>query len=260
VNKFLFNDLLPSSIKDDPKFKAASQCLDKLFSDFNERRDKLLIYSNIDGLDEQTLDDIAWGWNLGYDNGYSLLETIDEKRALIKNTLRMHQHKGTRWSLESVAGILNIPLTIVEWWEDSSTGLEPFEFDIYVDAGNRDLTPKFYADVNRLVQALKNARSHLRRVQTILAVKHISRLGIASIGAAFVRVMPKKIHIVNIKINSELLQDAIDSSTGNYAVINGLKILFSGNSFEYMASPGNYAYTVYISGGKAITGNFTVGE
>ena len=69
LDNFKFNDLLPSSIKDDPKFKAASEALDNIFVKTNERVKELLIYSRIDELDEQTLDDLAWQFGIDYFEG-----------------------------------------------------------------------------------------------------------------------------------------------------------------------------------------------
>jgi len=261
MEEFLFNDLLPESIKNDAKIKAISKCMDYIFSAFNGDERKLLIYSRIDELDEQTLDDIAWGWGLNYETGYNLLETIEEKRALVKNALQIHKHKGTRFATERAAKLLNITCEIIEWWEDETGELEPFEFRVDAGSDTRDLTPEFFANLNKLVNATKNVRSHMKGVRAILAATHVYSIGVASLGAAFVEVFPKIEYRVTVKINSELLQDAINNSVGNWAVINGAKIPFNGNSFVYVAEePGEYTYTVYISGAKSVTGTFKVGE
>ena len=213
--KFNFNDLLPHSIKDDPKIKAASQCLDTLFEKHNDRVKNQLIYSRIDELDEQTLDDIAWQWNLNYDNGYSLLETIEEKRELVKSALQLHKYLGTRWSIERAGKILNMPIEIIEWWETKyETTLQPGEFDVFVDANQRGVSDKFYSDVINLINSLKNARSHLRRIQAIISINANLFIGSACILGGITRVIseiPKEIEIKMDKYIGLASQQAIVS-------------------------------------------------
>jgi len=67
-------------------------------------------------------------------------------------------------------------------------------------------------------------------------------------------------YLVTISIKSDLLQEAIDNSAGNYAMINGFKYPFDGNALEFMAIADNYFYTIYLNGAKSVTGTFTVGE
>jgi len=200
--KFSFNDLLPHSIKDDPKIKAASECLDMLFEKHNDRVKNQLIYSRIDELDEQTLDDIAWQWNLNYDNGYSLLETIEEKRELVKSALQLHKYLGTRWSIERAGKILNMPIEIIEWWETKyETTLQPGEFDVFVDANQRGVSDKFYGDVINLINSLKNARSHLRRIQAIMSISGDFFMGAACVLGGITKVIPETPRKIEVKMD-----------------------------------------------------------
>jgi phage tail P2-like protein len=189
--KFSFNDLLPHSIKDDPKIKAASQCLDMLFEKHNERVKKQLIYSRIDELDEQTLDDIAWQWNLGYDNGYSLLHNIEAKRELVKTTLQLQKFKGTRWSIERIGEILDMPIEIIEWWEEEADDLEPFEFYAHIDTAKRGTYPAFFANARKLIESLKNARSHLRAVRMLISQSNEFYVGAANHQAILIYAYPE---------------------------------------------------------------------
>jgi len=182
VNKFNFNDLLPGSIKDDPKFKAISECLDDAFENFKDNLQDLIIFARIDSLEENILDDLAWEWNLSYHDGYSLLADIEEKRNLIRNAIILKKHKGTRWSIERIGELLNMPITIIEWWEnyENSTELQPFEFDVSVDANQRGVSDEFYEKAIKLISSLKNSRSHMRRIQARLFVSgnfHIGAIG-----------------------------------------------------------------------------------
>jgi phage tail P2-like protein len=181
MDEFKFADLLPGSIKNDLKFKAAAACLDKLFEQTNQRIKTMLIYSRVDELDEQTLNDLAWQFHLDYSEGFNLSQNIHEKRELIKNAIKVHWYKGTRWSLETVAEIMQMPIVIMEWWEnlDCGTNLEPYEFDLHVDTSVRGMEENFYTDIIQLVNSLKNVRSHLRRIHamTVLNLKFYMGVG-----------------------------------------------------------------------------------
>jgi phage tail P2-like protein len=166
LTTFKFNDLLPLSVKDDPKFVAASTCLDKLFNGFDERVKLMFIYSRIDELDSQQLDDLAWQWNIGYYEGYSFAETLEDKRALVKNAIMLHWHKGTLWAMKSVPRFLGMPAFSVEWFEADLLGteMEPYEFDFAIDTGVRGASPTIQQDIRNLINNLKNTRSYLRHI------------------------------------------------------------------------------------------------
>jgi phage tail P2-like protein len=192
VDSFSFNNLLPHSIKDDQKFKAASQCLDDLFSNFNKRVKELLIYSRIDELDEQMLDDLAWQWNIDYDDGYRFITNIQEKRDIVKSALQLHKYRGTRWSIDKIGDILNMPIEIIEWWQSEyAIGLEPYEFDAFVDANQRGVSEQFYIDVGKLINSLKNVRSHLRKIQAIISINDNFYLGSACVAGNIGNVFPE---------------------------------------------------------------------
>ena len=193
LSEFKFNDLLPMSIREEPKIKAASQCLDMLFRQTYERNKQVLIYSRIDDLGEEELTDLAWQFNLDWYEGWSLATNIEEKRELVKNAIVLKWHKGTRWSIERIAEILDMPLEVIEWWEYNELGttLEPYEFEIHVDAAKRGVSKTFYTELENLVQNLKNVRSHMRRIQAILAIKQKVFVGACKSVVDFVRIYPE---------------------------------------------------------------------
>jgi len=168
LQEFKFRDLLPSSVRDAEKFAAAARCLDELLAETDAQVKSALIYARIDEPDEPLLSNLAWQFNLdGYD-GYALAQTPGEKRALVKNAVQLKWHKGTRWSVERVFELLNLEGAVAEWWESDDPAFNPYEFDLDVTPGLRPLNMTFYSDVIRLVYALKNVRSHLRRIRIIV--------------------------------------------------------------------------------------------
>jgi len=206
VNKTKFNDLLPGSIKDDPKLKVISECIDNVFAKIRENIPNLIIFARIDSLDESTLDDLAWEWNLNHYDGYNLLTDIQEKRDLVKNAIRLKKYKGTRWALERIGEILNMPITLIEWWEnfEYGTGMLPYEFDVFVDANQRGVTDEFYINVMNLVKSLKNARSHIRKIQSMLLVNATLFLGTTSLSIQIKTVFPEFFKEMDVPVNQSV--------------------------------------------------------
>jgi len=192
LSNFKFNDLLPSSVKDAAKFKAASECLDKLFDRFDERVRMMLIYSRIDELNNQQLDDLAWQWNIGYYEGYSFAQTLEDKRALIKHAIQLHWHKGTKWALESVPIFLGMPAFTVEWFESDLLGtyMNPYEFDIAIDTSVRGASDTLHHEIRELINNLKNVRSYLRHVILMMSWKVTAHFGLTSQNVKAGKVLP----------------------------------------------------------------------
>lgn len=236
MNNFTFNDLLPSSIKDDSKFRAASECLDGLLEQTNSRIPELLVYSRIEELDEQALDDLAWQLSIDYYEGYSLVTTIEEKRNIVKNATLMKAHKGTRFSLERIGELLNMPLEIVEWWQtDVELTLEPYEFDIFLDAGVRGAKENFYPDLIRLVNSLKNVRSHLRRIKAIISIKQNFYMGVYGGLVDVKSVFPQ----LNKEIEARM---SVYLACGHYSYLSG-QVLPNMNKYFLITEQGDYLLT-----------------
>ncbi|MCL1826552.1 MAG: phage tail protein I [Candidatus Cloacimonetes bacterium] len=220
--------MLPSSIQDDPKFIAASECLDSLFLRASEKLNYLLIYSRIDELDEQALSDLAWQFNLDWYEGWSLTETIDERRYLVKEATKLKWHKGTRFSIERVADILNMPISITEWWEDATNELEPGEFKIEVDTSQKGSYDNLEGDIIQLVYALKNVRSHLKTIQQIINQKLTMYIGVVGLMAEFGKVFPPH------KMIDSLLR--LFTKMGSYSFLKG-KVLPKSDDYEDIFEP-----------------------
>lgn len=197
---FTFNELLPDSIKNIPKFKAASQVLDKVLAETSEQMKDVLIWARIDELPEPVLDNLAWQLHIEGFEGYGLAETIEQKRAVIKESINLHRLKGTRWSVERIFELLDMEGLILEWWEEGAEleQLQPYEFTIQVEAGNRPMDGEFYTNVLRVIDELKNVRSHLRGIMTIMSlVKGRVNMGLGANFGIEQRVWPR----LNLNMN-----------------------------------------------------------
>jgi len=192
LSDFKFNDLLPLSVQNDPKFLAASTCLDKLYTGFDERVKSALVYSRIDELDHQQLDDLAEQWNIGYYEGYKFAESLEDKRALVKHAIMLHWHKGTVWALESVPVFLGMPSFLVEWFDADLLGthMEPYEFDLAIDTGVRGALPTIQQDIRNLINNIKNVRSYLRHIILMSTWKITAYFGVQRQGVNIGTIRP----------------------------------------------------------------------
>lgn len=177
-----FYDLLPASIRDDAQMTAAAEVLDRQFAVVDPRVPLVLIWSRIDVMAEPLLSNLAYQLHLEGYEGWHLAETLEQKRALLKESIILHFRKGTRWSVERAFELLDMRGIITEWWEaPDDPYFFPYEFDIDIEAV-RPITEQLHRDLIELVFALKNVRSHLRKYRI-----HLTNQGkIPKIAAALV--------------------------------------------------------------------------
>ena len=124
--------------------------------------DQARVISNIDGLDEQLLDILAYDFKVDWwDPEYS----IDEKRRTLKGSWRVHKILGTKAAVETAIRAI-YPLTTVEEWFEY--GGEPYHFrlniDITSDSGDRARQKRVLERVN----FYKSLRSHSDGVRYFL--------------------------------------------------------------------------------------------
>ena len=88
----------PLIIRRDAKYKAIADLGLRLYD-----IDKTLIMSNlVDIVPVKLLPLLAEKWSVLGNDGWSLAESEDAKRRLIKSSVELHRHKGTVWSIREV--------------------------------------------------------------------------------------------------------------------------------------------------------------
>lgn len=186
-----FYDLLPVSIRDDPQMRSAAETLDRQFAVIDPCVPLVLIWSRIDVMEEPILSNLAYQLHLEGYEGWHLAETLAQKRALLKESIKLHFHKGTRWSVERAFELLDMRGVITEWWEaPDDPYFFPYEFDIDIEA-TRPITERLHHDLLELVFALKNVRSHLRKYRINLSNQgKVPKIAAALISGVAVTVYP----------------------------------------------------------------------
>ncbi|RTQ95599.1 phage tail protein I [Lysinibacillus telephonicus] len=149
-------DLLPESLKNDPDIIAASKAVDLGFSVVVNAVDKSLILPRIDQLESDVLDHVAYFFHVDF---YDRSLDIETKRKLIKESVYIHQIKGTPAAVEILIETLFDEGTVEEWFD---YGGNPYRFRVVTS--NQSVTQERAEEFLRALNTVKNTRSHLDSV------------------------------------------------------------------------------------------------
>lgn len=126
----------------------------------------LLVYL-IDNVSVSVLPHLAEQFSVtGYD-GWVLMTTEAERRALIKTAIAKHYHKGTPYAIKRILADVGIVAEIPEWWQYE--GL-PFHFQAEIDTSGLEISAEKMNLIERLIGEYKNVRSVLDFIAFITSV------------------------------------------------------------------------------------------
>ncbi|WP_377153667.1 phage tail protein I [Roseateles sp. UC29_93] len=104
---------------------------------------------------------LAWGSST---DGWQEALTEQARRALVRDSVAIHQRKGTAGAIRRVLDAIGASIDLAEWQQ---TGGAPYTFTLTVWAGNNPtagddglINLELYARIRRMVDAVKNERSH----------------------------------------------------------------------------------------------------
>ena len=147
-------DILPERLKT-REILAIANALDGQLKEITKSIFDIVIMPRIDEMPEDIVDNLAWQLHVDFYEPLGL--DLDKKRALVKNSIVWHRHKGTKYALESIIRTLFLTdFKIEEWFE---YGGEPYFFRIVSRDALRE--KEQYNDLIRAVHELKNERSWL---------------------------------------------------------------------------------------------------
>jgi phage tail P2-like protein len=121
---------------------------------------------------------LAWAMSV---EGWEAAETEEQQRALIRQSIPIHKHKGTVGAIRRVLKAVGVTADYKEWTQ--IPGAVPYTFELTAWANdNRPgegsiLSPQLFQRLRALVDATKNERSHYRLK---LGARFDSALGLAS--------------------------------------------------------------------------------
>lgn len=125
LNDLEFIRLLPYWMRGDLANIGLSHGIDEVCQPVIAAMDDLPMWDRIDSLPEDALDELAWEFNLlWYDSG----ATIQTKRDLVRNGLKVWGKLGTKWAVETVITAYFGEGYIKEWFEYEG---QPGHFSVY---------------------------------------------------------------------------------------------------------------------------------
>lgn len=107
-------DLIPPNLQNDEKVKSAAEALDREFKKVTNLIPTLMIMHHIDDLEEPWIDDLAWQFHVDF---YDPDLPIQQKRALVKNSLAWHKRKGTPSAVKELVSTVFGSGEVQEWFE-----------------------------------------------------------------------------------------------------------------------------------------------
>ena len=162
-------DILPEYFSDKANVKALAFALNRALQKFMLYCSHISVFAVIDELPGYVVDRMALDLNTQYyDDSFNIVT----KRNLVKNTMLWYMTAGTPKAVEELIGIAFGAGSLKEWWE---YGGEPYYFRVRAEV---PLTESSIEKFTRIIQNVKNARSHLEAVEVFREIYQPIYLGV----------------------------------------------------------------------------------
>lgn len=149
-------DLQTAYMKQDPTTQGLCAALQPIFTQLANEVKACLIFSMVDELEDDILDELAWQMHVDW---YDANAETEAKRKIIKTAFKIHRLRGTPYAVEEVVKAYFSEAEIKEWFE---YGGDPYMFRVIVDSSA--MTPELESRFTLAVNAAKNLRSHMELV------------------------------------------------------------------------------------------------
>lgn len=154
--------LQTAAMKQDPTTKAMSAAVTPELNKVSGQINKCLITSRINELSEDVLDELAFEYHVDW---YDYTASIEVKRALIKNSDKVHMYLGTDWAVEQVVQDYFGDGKVENWYEYD--GGEPGHFRIVTN--NAAVTGDA---VQKLITVLRKVKRKSAWLDEIIVVQN----------------------------------------------------------------------------------------
>lgn len=118
-----------------------------------------------------------------WDNGW----TVEVKREVIAQSLRIKRMKGTYGAVQRALAVLGLPARVQEWFQQSPPA-DPYTFRIRIESEQIGFNAYQLAQVRRVVERYKNVRSHLTGIDIDIRSRATPRLASVVLGGIDQRV------------------------------------------------------------------------
>ncbi|MDL2280311.1 phage tail protein I [Selenomonadales bacterium OttesenSCG-928-I06] len=187
-------DILPESIKNDEKVRAAALTIDQELKKTAIQTNFALIYARLDTLSEELVDELAWQFHVDFYD-YSL--PIEIKRNLVRRSILWHRKKGTPWAVEQVVSTFLSDSKIVENWE---YGGDAYCFKVK-QIGGALPDEKTLNNLVKAIMSTKNTRSWLDGVSFLRNLNSTIYYGGATQIFRKIHIYPKKFEMPDLAFN-----------------------------------------------------------
>lgn len=181
-----FIRLLPQWMRGDAANQGIAHGIEEVSGPMVDAMANLPMWDRIDSLPEAALDELAWEFNiLWYDKG----ATIQTKRDLVRNGLKVWGKLGTKWAVENVITAYFGEGYIKEWFEYEG---QPGHFSVY--STNPSVT-------NEKLQEFMNILNKVKRFTAKLDNIYITLTGEMPLSAGIgYREVSKETYTVNVNL------------------------------------------------------------
>ncbi len=153
-----FTTSYPPALKNDPEMLALAKTLAKEHRKTISEIKHTIIYARIDELPEQLLDVLAVDL---YIDWYDYEYPLEVKRAIIKDSIKIHRRLGTKYAVKTALGNVFPGTKVEEWFE---YGGDPYMFRVVIGATSTGVSLDKQNAVLDKVKFYKNTRSHLESI------------------------------------------------------------------------------------------------
>lgn len=151
------NSLTP--IKD-ISLRAFDEILDERFKKLEL---KVLELYDVDKIPVDVLPHLAEQYHITGNEGWIQADTVEKKRTLIKNAIRFHRLRGTKYSIIKALESVGYKAELSEWFEYNGT---PFYFKVNLNLDEKGIDIDIRNSLIDLVKSYKNVRSHLESLES----------------------------------------------------------------------------------------------
>lgn len=151
--------LLPEFMRGDEAVKGLAASVNKLIREPGEKIKTVRIWDQIDELNDEQLDELAYELDIDW---YNSALPLENKRAIIKISDLVHSRRGTKWAVEELIAAYFTKGFIMEWHEEGYINPKPFHYSVYTS--HKNVTDDIMQEFGKIAKVAMPVRSRLDSV------------------------------------------------------------------------------------------------
>jgi phage tail P2-like protein len=148
--------LVPEFMRKDEAVKGLATAVNKLIREPGEKVRTIRVWDQIDQLDDEQLDELAYELDIDW---YSSSLPLEKKRAVVKISDLVHSRRGTKWAVEELISTYFSRGFVMEWYENGYVNPKPFHFSVYTS--HRQVTDAILQEFRAIAKVAMSVRSRM---------------------------------------------------------------------------------------------------